>query len=77
MVNFFIGKFFGNMIEQIISSWTEDDGKRAKGQAGFKSRHSTIDHSFTFRDLTEKIWDKQGETSYCCFVDYKKVFDSV
>jgi hypothetical protein len=27
--------------------------------------------------LIEKIWDKQGETTYCSFVYFKKAFDTV
>ena len=51
--------------------------KRAKGKASFRLRHSTIDHRVTLRHLIEKIWDKQGETTYCSFVDFKKSFDTV
>jgi len=65
------------MIERRINSGAEDEKKKAKGQVGFTPRHSTIDHCVTFRHLIEKIWDKQGETTYCCFVDFKKAFDIV
>ncbi|KAH9299597.1 hypothetical protein KI387_031279, partial [Taxus chinensis] len=33
MINPLLGKLFGGMIEQRISSWAEREGKRAKGQA--------------------------------------------
>ena len=65
------------MIERRINSRAEDETKKAKGQVGFTPRHSTIDHCVTFRHLIEKIWDKQGETTYCCFVDFKKAFDTM
>ena len=58
MVNPLMGKLFGSMIERRINRWVEDEGKRAKGQAGFRPKHSTIDHCITLRNLIEKIWDK-------------------
>lgn len=57
MVNPLTGKLFGSMIECKISSWEEREGKRAKGQASFKPKHSTIDHGVTLRFLVEKIWN--------------------
>jgi hypothetical protein len=77
MVNPLMGKLFGSMIQRRISSWAEEEGKRAKGQVGFRPRHSTIDHCVTLRHLIKKIWDKHGETAYCCFVDFKKAFDTM
>lgn len=77
MVNSIFGKLFGSMIECRISKWEENEGKRAKGQAHFRSTHSTIDHCITLRHLIEKIWDTQGEEAYCCFVYFKKDFDIV
>jgi hypothetical protein len=43
------------MIERRINSWAEDEGKREKGQAGFRPRNSTIDRCVTLRHLIEKI----------------------
>ncbi|KAH9324645.1 hypothetical protein KI387_004823, partial [Taxus chinensis] len=70
-------KLFWGMIERRISNWAEREGKRAKGQAGFRPKHSTIDHCITLKHLIEKVWDSQGEEAFCCFVDFKKVFDTV
>jgi hypothetical protein len=55
MINPLLGKLFGNMIERKISKWAETEGKRANGQAGFRPKHSTIDHGITLRYLVEKI----------------------
>ena len=77
MVNPRFGKLFGSMMECRISSWVEKEGKRAKGQAGFRTRHSTIDHCITLRHFIEKVWNIQGEEAFCCFVDFKKAFDTV
>ena len=77
MINPLFGKLFGSLVEQKISSWAETEGKRAKGQAGFRPKYSTIDHSITLRHLIEKVWDTSGTEAFCCFVDFKKAFDTV
>lgn len=77
MVNPILGKLFGSMLERRINSWIEKEGNRAKGQAGFRPKYSMIDHCITLRHLIKKIWDTQGEAVFCCFVDFKKAFDTV
>ncbi|XP_057862981.2 uncharacterized protein LOC131071237 [Cryptomeria japonica] len=77
MVNPLLGKCFRSMVESRISGRAKVEGKRAKGQASFRPRHSTIDHCIMLRHLIEKIWDNQWEEAYCCFVDFKKAFDMV
>lgn len=69
-------KLFGSMIEHKISKWEEIKNKRAKGQIGFRPKHSTIDHGITLRHIIEKIWDEKGE-AFCCFVDFRKAFDTM
>ena len=59
-----------------ISKWVEERDKRAKGQAGFRPKHSMVDHGITLRHIIEKVWEKKEET-FCCFVDLKKAFDTV
>ena len=49
---------------------------RRKGQAGFRPKHSTVDHGITLRHIIEKVWEKKGE-AFCYFVDFKKSFDTV
>ena len=46
------------------------------GQVGFRKHHSTIDHLVTLRVLMEESC-LRGKGLYCCFVDFKKVFDMV
>ncbi|MCO5551454.1 hypothetical protein L7F22_004957 [Adiantum nelumboides] len=41
-----------------------------------KPKHSTVDHLVTLRILMEETRLK-GKTLYCCFVDFKKAFDTV
>ena len=34
------------------------------------------DHGITLRHIIEKVWEKKEE-AFCCFVDFKKAFDTV
>ena len=49
---------------------------RARGQAGFKPDHQTTDYIFTLRATIEEAWHRSSKV-YCCFVDFRKAFDSV
>ena len=76
MTNPLFAKLFGSMIENKISKWTKERDKCAKGQKGFTSKHSTVDHCITLRHIIEKFREKKEEV-FCCFVDFRKTFDSV
>jgi hypothetical protein len=76
MINPLFEKLFGSMLENRISNWAEEGNKHAKGKASFRPKHSTIDHSITLRNIIEKVWEKKEE-AFCCFVDFKKSFDTV
>jgi hypothetical protein len=69
-------KLFGSMLENRINKWAEEGDKRAKGKAGFRPKHSTIDHGITLRHIIEKVWEKKEE-AFCCFIDFIKTFDMV
>jgi hypothetical protein len=76
MINPLFPKLFGSMLENRISRWAKERDKCAKGKAGFIPKHSTIDHGITLRHIIEKVWEKKEEV-FCCFVDFKKDFDTV
>ena len=42
-----LSKLFGFILEKKIGVWIESEGKRDKGQAGFRTHHSTINHLIT------------------------------
>ena len=75
MVSSTIAKVSSTIMEQKISTWAESTSKRALGQAGFRPKHSTVDHLVTLRVIMEE--SQLGKTLYCCFVDFKKAFDNV
>ena len=76
MINPLFAKLFGNMVENRINKGAEVKEKRAKGQAGFRPKHSTVDHDIRLRHIIEKVWGEKEEV-FCCFVDFKKEFDTV
>jgi hypothetical protein len=76
MINLLFAKLFGSMLENKISKWVEERDKRAKGKAGFRPKHSIVDHCITLRNIIEKVWEKKEEF-FCCFVDFRKAFDMV
>jgi hypothetical protein len=58
-------------MERKKTKWAEEEEKLAIGQAGFRPKHSTVDHCPTFRHMIEKIWDAKEEL-WCYFVDFSK-----
>ena len=76
MINPLFAKLFSGMVENRINKWAEVKEKRAKGQAGFRPKHSIVDHGITLRHIVEKVWGRKEEV-FCCFVDFKKAFDMV
>ncbi|MCO5590499.1 hypothetical protein L7F22_044469 [Adiantum nelumboides] len=76
MIGACMNKLLGSMVEQEMSKWAENNNKRAIGQAGFRPKHSTIDHLITLRVITKKCRLK-GQIMYCCFVDFQKAFDTI
>ncbi|XP_057819420.2 uncharacterized protein LOC131032461 [Cryptomeria japonica] len=59
MINLLFAKLFGNMINHKINKWAEKSDKRAKGQAGFRPKHSTVDHGITLGTSLEKSGSKK------------------
>ena len=52
------------------------EGKWAKGQAGFRRNHSTMDYLLTLRIITEECHNNKSDL-FCCFVDFIKAFGTV
>ena len=76
MISLILAKLYGIILEKKISIWLESHGKRAKGQAGFRRYHSTMDHLVTFR-IIAKVFRNTKTNLFCCFVDFRKDFDMV
>ena len=76
-----LSKLYATVLERRISSWAEDKGLRASGQAGFRKDHRTTDNILIMRTLIESSkalkTSKQHGMLYACFVDFRKAFDTV
>ncbi|MCO5608774.1 hypothetical protein L7F22_062990 [Adiantum nelumboides] len=71
-----LAKLYGAVLEEALSTLAETEGLRAPGQAGFRRSFSTIDRIFTLRCLIDQTRVKKRRL-YCCFVDFRKAFDTV
>ena len=71
-----LSKLFAMILEARLSEWAECSGIRADGQAGFRKGHRTVDHVYTLRALITQAKRSKSKL-FCCFVDFKKAFDSI
>ena len=71
-----LAKVFAMILEARMTAWAEGRNLRAQGQAGFRSDHRTVDNVFIMRTLIANA-RRSRKKLYCCFVDFKKAFDSV
>ena len=71
-----LAKIYATCLDRRLSPWLEEENLRARGQAGFRHDHRTTDNVFILRTLIE-LQRSDGSELYCCFVDFKKAYDSV
>ena len=76
MISPLLAKLYGIILEKKINEWLEMEGKRAKGQVGFRRNHSTTDHLVTLRFIAVECRNNKFDL-FCCFVDFRKAFDIV
>ena len=70
------GKLFTSCLNRRLTIFIENNNIVQAEQAGFKSDFSTIDHLFVLKSLADLYLSKRKRL-YCCFVDYKKAFDTI
>ena len=76
MISPLLAKLNGIILEKKLSIWLESEGKRAKGQAGFRRKHPTTDHLVMLRIIVEKCRNDKSNL-FCCFVDFRNAFNTV
>ena len=76
MVGHTFSKLYAIVLYRELSSALEQGNLRARGRARFKPAHQTINHIFTLRDVIKEA-RRHSSKVYCCFVDFRKVFDLV
>ncbi len=71
-----LAKVFAMILEAWLSSWAKERGLCAKGQASFRKNLRTTDNLYILWTLIEQSTHKHKKV-YCCFVDFRKAFDTV
>ena len=72
----FFQKVFDSVLECRLTAWTEEHGLRAATQAGFRPDQRTSDQHYVLHTLQDK-YCRAGGQLHCCFVDFRKAFDTV
>jgi hypothetical protein len=70
-----LGKLYAVVVERRLTPWAEEQGLRARGQAGFRHDHRVADHLFTLRALVDRA--HVGKHAFAAFVDFSKAFDTI
>jgi hypothetical protein len=71
-----LAKLYSLIMLQRLDAWAEGQGKRAKGQAGFRHGRSAADNIFILQHVLERS-RARGRRAYCAFIDFQKAYDSV
>ena len=76
MISPLLAKLYGIILEKKLRIWLESEGKRGKGQAGFRRHRSKMDHLITLRIIMEECHNDKSNL-FCCFVEFRKDFYTV
>jgi hypothetical protein len=71
-----LAKVFAMILEARLSSWAEERGLRARGQAGFRKDFRTTNNLYILQTLIKQSTHKCKKV-HCCFVDFHKAFDTL
>ena len=69
-----LSKLFTAILNRRLTKFI--DKNLGNEQAGFRAKHSTMDHVFVLHHVID-FYRQQGRRLYCAFVDYSKAFDLV
>ena len=68
--------FFKSVINNRLLKWSYENSIVTGAQFGFKPGYGTHDAIFSLHTVISKVLSSKKKL-YCCFVDYRKAFDSV
>ena len=71
-----LGKLFTSVINARLYSYLTNAKILGNEQAGFRPKHSTVDHIFALHVLSN-FYVNDKKQLFCAFVDYSKAFDFV
>ena len=71
-----MGKLFTSILNSRLYTYLTRENILGNEQAGFRPKHSTLDHIFALHILSKSYID-QKKPLFCAFVDYSKAFDFI
>ena len=72
-----LGKVFTSLLAERVQNFLSTNNTLSIYQAAFHKKHGTNDHIFILKTLITKYVKRLKLNLYCCFIDFRKVFDSV
>ena len=74
-----LANLFNKILRNRLEKFFETNNIINKEQIGFMKKSRTSDHMFKLRTLIDKMKMKMiGKSKlFCCFVDFRKAFDTV
>lgn len=66
-----LGKLFTSILIERIRTYLSNTGMIGDGQAGFRIKHSTLDHIFTLYSIVD-FYLRKKRRIYSAFIDYEK-----
>lgn len=71
-----LSKLYSTVMLMRADAWAEREGKRARGQAGFRYDRGTSDNVFIVQHVLE-LAKSRRKTTYAAFIDFRKAYDSI
>ena len=71
-----LSKIFTSILNNRLLQWSEENNIISDAQFGFKHGSGTTEAIFALHNLISLYLNKKKKL-YCCFIDYKKAFDTV
>ena len=71
-----MAKLFTSVLNARLMKWSTENETITDSQFGFRSGFGTSDAVFAMHSIIQRYLNNK-KMLYCCFVDYKKAFDSV
>jgi hypothetical protein len=76
-----LSKLYSMVLLNRLDCWAEDNGMRARGQAGFRRDRGTPDNAFILNHVIERYRSRKEHEGkrevYTAFIDFRKAYDSV
>ena len=72
-----LAKLFNKILSNRLEKFFETNNIIKKEQIGFMKKSRTSDHMFILRTLIDKMKIIGKSKLFCCFVDFRKAFDTV